>query len=85
MKNRLIAGMNAVLKAAKENAKEGVASVAFTAGAMVRQTANELSVNVLPAFPDSAKPMHELGMPGVLTPQEVDREKHQQPGLEPGE
>ncbi len=48
--------------------------------AWMRAGAKELA-QVLPAFPDSVKPVEEPGLPGNLTAQEVYKQK--QPEREP--
>ncbi len=43
--------------------------------AFVRVGLKELA-QIMPAFPDSVKPIEEPGLPGNLTPQEVVHQKH---------
>ena len=43
--------------------------------ASVRVGFKELA-QILPAFPDSVRPVEEPGLPGNLTPQEVMHQKH---------
>ena len=43
--------------------------------AMIRLGPKELA-QILPAFPDSVRPIEEPGLPGNLTPQEVVNQKH---------
>ncbi len=43
--------------------------------AILRVGLKELA-QIVPAFPDSVKPIEEPGLPGNLTPQEVVQQKH---------
>jgi hypothetical protein len=51
--------------------KEIGSDLAVTGAASIRQTGNEISQFVLPAFPQAAHALPEPGMPGVPTPQQV--------------
>ena len=47
------------------------------APAMFRAGLKELA-SILPAFPDSVKPVEEMGLAGNALPQEVYKSKHEQ-------
>jgi hypothetical protein len=66
-----------------ENAHSKIGQGALQA--MIRVGSKELA-QMLPAFPDSIKPIEEPGLPGNLTPQEVfhqkqDREREPELGM----